>query len=298
MATSTQLETAIQLVKELLAKEATTPEEMRANFAEATSKFNQVAKDIKYQTVDAGGVKAEWIAAPNAVEKRVLMFLHGGSYMVCSVSTHRDLISRLARSAAVRALGVDYRLAPEHTFPAAVEDATAAYRWMISSGVNPTSVVIAGDSAGGGLTLATLIALRDAGDPLPAAAVCMSPWVDLECLGESMITKADVDPFVSREIQKALAQQYLGDADPRTPLAAPLYADLAGLPPMLIQVGSSETLLDDATRLAKRAKAAGVEASLDIWEDMIHGWQIFAPFLPEGQQAIENIGAFIRSHVR
>ena len=126
----------------------------------------------------------------------------------------------------------------------------------------------------------------------------MSPWVDLECLGESMTTKADVDPFVSREIQKVLAQQYLGDADPRTPLAAPLYANLAGLPPMLIQVGSSETLLDDATRIAKRAKAAGVEVSLDIWEDMIHGWQIFAPFLPEGQQAIENIGTFIRSHVR
>jgi acetyl esterase/lipase len=177
-------------------------------------------------------------------------------------------------------LGVDYRLAPEHSFPAAVEDATAAYRWIISTGVNPTSVVIAGDSAGGGLTLATLIALRDAADPLPAAAICMSPWVDLECLGET------------------LAQQYLGDADPRTPLAAPLYADLEGLPPILIQVGSAETLLDDATRIAKRAKAAGVEVSLDIWEDMIHGWQIFAPFLPEGQQALESIGTFIRTHIR
>ena len=231
MATSAQLDTAIQLVNELLAKEATTPEEMRANFAEATSKFNQVANDIKCEPVVAGGVKAEWIAAPNAVENRVLMFLHGGSYIVCTVSTHRDMIARLSRSAGVRALGVDYRLAPEHRFPAAVEDATAAYRWIISTGVNPTSVVIAGDSAGGGLTLATLVALRDAADPLPAAAVCMSPWVDLECLGESMTTKADVDPFVSREIQQILAQQYLGDADPRTPLAAPLHADLEGLPP-------------------------------------------------------------------
>lgn len=196
MATSPQLETAIQIVKDMLAKEATTAQQMRANFAEAASRFNQVAEDIRCEPVDAGGVTAEWIAAPNAIEDRVLMFLHGGGYIVFSVSTHRDMIARLSRSGGVRALGVDYRLAPEHPFPAAVEDATAAYRWIISSGIDPTRVVIAGDSAGGGLTLATLIALRDAADPLPAAAVCMSPWVDLEAVGESMTTKADVDPFV------------------------------------------------------------------------------------------------------
>ena len=139
------------------------------------------------------------------------MFLHGGGYIVCSVGTHRDMIARLSRSSGVRALGVDYRLAPEHPFPAAVEDATAAYRWMISSGIDPARVVIAGDSAGGGLALATLVALRDAADPLPAAAVCMSPWVDLEAIGESMITKADMDPFVSREMLWFMARQYLGD---------------------------------------------------------------------------------------
>ena len=226
------------------------------------------------------------------------MFLHGGGYIVCSVGTHRDMIARLSRYSGVRALGVDYRLAPEHPFPAAVEDATAAYRWMISSGIDPARVVIAGDSAGGGLALATLVALRDAADPLPAAAVCMSPWVDLEAIGESMITKADMDPFVSREMLWFMARQYLGDVAPRTPLAAPLYADLEELPPVLIQVGSAETLLDDATRIAKRAEAAGVEVSLDIWEDIIHGWQIFAPFLPAGQQAIESIGSFIRQHIR
>lgn len=298
MATSPQLETAIQMVKEMLAKEVATVQDMRDNFAETTSQFNQVAEDIRYEAVDAGGVAAEWIAAPNSVDERVLMFLHGGGYIVCSVSTHRDMIARLARAAGIRALGVDYRLAPEHPFPAAVEDATAAYRWLISSGVDPESMVIAGDSAGGGLTLATLVALRDAGDPMPAAAVCMSPWVDLEGLGESMTTKADVDPFVSREQLQFMAQQYLGDRDRRTPLAAPLYADLQGLPPLLIQTGSSETLLDDSTRLAERARAAGVEVTLDIWEDMIHGWQICASFLPEAQQSIDTIGKFIRARIR
>lgn len=149
----------------------------------------------------------------------------------------------------------------------------------------------------GGLTLATLITLRDAGDPLPAAAICISPWVDLDATGDSMTTKAEADPFVQRESLQFMAQQYLGDTDPRTPLAAPLYADLHGLPPLLIHVGTAETMLDDATRIAERAKVAGVQVSLDIWEDMIHGWHIFAPFLPEGQPAIERIGTFIRAHM-
>jgi acetyl esterase/lipase len=195
-------------------------------------------------------------------------------------------------------LGVDYRLAPEHPFPAAVEDATAAYRWLVSRGTDPAHIAIAGDSAGGGLTLATLIALRDAGDPLPAAAACLSPWVDLEGVGASMTSKAAVDPFVRKEMIEFMAQQYLGGRDLRTPLAAPLYADLQGLPPLLIQVGTAEVLLDDATRIAERARAAGVEVSLEVWDDMIHVWQLFAPMLPEGQQAIERIGAFIRAHTR
>jgi acetyl esterase/lipase len=191
---------------------------------------------------------------------------------------------------------VEYRLAPEHPFPAAVEDATAAYRWLLASGVRPAGIAIAGDSAGGGLTLATLVALRDAGDPLPAAAVCLSPWVDLEGIGDSMATKAAADPFVRKEMIQFMAQQYLGERSLRTPLAAPLYADLHGLPPLLIQVGTAETLLDDSTRIAERARAAGVSVTLDTWDNMIHVWQLFAPMLPEGQQAIERIGAFIREH--
>jgi monoterpene epsilon-lactone hydrolase len=297
MATSQQLDAVIQMVKDLASKEADTVAEMRANFAEAMSEL-RVADDVMYTPVDAGGVHTEWIVPPGAAAERVLLYLHGGGYVLCSVSTHRDLISRIARATGVRALGVDYRLAPEHPFPAAVEDATTAYRWLVSHGTAPGRIAIAGDSAGGGLTLATLVTLRDAGDPLPAAAVCLSPWVDLEGTGPSFTTKVAVDPFVRKEMVEFLAQQYLGGRDPRTPLASPLYADLHGLPPLLIQVGTAEILLDDATRLADHAKAAGVEVSLEVWDDMIHVWQLFAPLLPEGQQAIERIGAFIRGHMR
>ncbi len=298
MATSQQLDTAIRMCKTLVDKEATTVEELRFNIAEVVSQFNDVAEDVRCESVDAGGVPAEWISAPGASQERVLLYLHGGGYVMCGVATHRDLIARLARAAGVRALGIDYRLAPEHPFPAAVEDAMAACRWIVSSGVDPARVIVAGDSAGGGLTLATLVALRDAGDPLPAGAICISPWVDLEGTGDSMTRKAEADPFVTWQGLQFMARQYLRDTDPRTPLAAPLYADLRGLPPLLIQVGTAETLLDDSTRIAARAEAAGVTVSLDFWEDMIHGWHIFAPILPEGQQAIESIGTFIRTHIR
>jgi acetyl esterase/lipase len=285
------------MVKELVEKPANTVDEMRANFAQAMA-ATQVAPDIRVTPVNAGGVPAEWIAAPGAVEERVVLYLHGGGYVLCSVSTHRDMISRLARAAQARALGLEYRLAPEHPFPAAVEDATAAYRWLLASGIQPARLVIAGDSAGGGLTVATLVALRDAGDPLPAAGVCLSPWVDLEGIGDSMTTRAAADPFVRKDMIHSLAQLYLGERNPRTPLAAPLYAELRGLPPLLIQVGTAETLFDDATRLAERARAAGVQVTLDVWEDMIHVWQLFAAMLPEGQQAIERLGAFIRERTR
>ncbi len=297
MATSQQLDAVIQRVEDLVSKKAETVAEMRANFAEAMSEL-RVSDDIRCIPVDAGGVQAEWIVPPSAAAERVLLYLHGGGYVLCSVSTHRDLISRIARAAGVRGLGVDYRLAPEHPFPAAVEDAITAYRWLVSHGTAPGRIAIAGDSAGGGLTLATLVALLDAGDPLPAAAVCLSPWVDLEGTGASFSAKVAADPFVRKEMIEFLAQQYLGGSDARTPLAAPLYADLHGLPPLLIQVGTAEILLDDATRIADRAKAAGVEVSLEVWDDMIHVWQLFAPLLPEGQQAIERIGSFIREHMR
>jgi len=191
---------------------------------------------------------------------------------------------------------IDYRLAPEHPFPAAVDDSVAAYRWMLAQGLKPSRIAVAGDSAGGGLTAATLVAIREAKLPLPAAGALLSPWVDMEGIGESMTTKDAVDPMVHKEGLLGMAKAYLGGQNPRSPLAAPLYADLAGLPPLLIQVGTSETLLDDAARLAERAKKAGVNVTYEPWQNMIHVWQIFAPMLDEGQQAIEKIGAFVRKH--
>jgi acetyl esterase/lipase len=236
-------------------------------------------------------VPAEWIVAPGAAEDRYVLYLHGGGYVMGSINTHREMVSRISRAAGVRALALDYRLAPESPFPAAVDDATGAYRWLLAQGAKP-----AGDSAGGGLTLATLVAIRDAKLPVPAAGVCLSPWADMEGVGASMTSKAKEDPIVQKEMLLGMAKLYLGGADPKTPLAAPLHADLRGLPPLLIQVGSAETLLDDSTRVAERAKAAGVKVDLEVWSEMIHVWQLFAPILPEGQEAIAKIGKFIREH--
>jgi len=264
---------------------------LRQNFEDLVSAF-RVADRIVSDPISAGGVPGEWLRPAGADRERAILYLHGGAYVIGSVRTYRDLVWRMARAAAVSALAIDYRLAPEHPFPAAVDDAVAAYRWLIEQ-VDPSRVVIAGDSAGGGLTLATLVALRDTRVPLPAAAVCLSPWVDLEGLGESMTTKADVDPMILREPLLELAQMYLGGADPRTPLAAPLYADLAGLPPLLVQVGTAEMLLDDATRLAERARAADVDVTLSVYEDMIHVWQLF-PLLDDTKRAVAEIGTYVR----
>ncbi len=270
-------------------------EKARADFEEVGRMF-PLADDIQCESVQAGGVRAEWIVAPGASAQRILFYLHGGGYAIGSLDTHRDMVSRLSRAAKARALSVEYRLAPEHPHPAAVEDSVAAYRWLLSEGMDPARIVIGGDSAGGGLTVATLVALRDAGEPMPAAAVCISPWVDLAGTGESMTTKAEVDPVVKPGGIEWMASFYAGEMDRRTPLISPLYADLGGLPPMLIHVGTAEVLLDDSTRLADRAREAGVNVTLEPWEDMIHVWHYFASMLPEGQQGIDRIGEYIRKH--
>jgi acetyl esterase/lipase len=275
--------------------ENATLEEMRLGFEILGSKLPP-PDDVHTAAVDAAGVRAEWVTAPGADQQRVILYLHGGGYVVGSIATHRGLAGRLSHAAKARVLLIDYRLAPEHPFPAAVEDATAAYRWLLIQNLAPTRLAIAGDSAGGGLTVATLVALRDAGHPLPAAGVCLSPWTDMEGTGESVTSKASADPIVQKNMLLQMASCYLGKADPRTPLAAPLYADLHGLPPLLIQVGTAEILLDDATRLSERARAAGVAVTLEPWEGMIHVWQLFAPMLPEGQQAIDRIGEFVRQY--
>ena len=272
-----------------------TVQDMRANFEQMSALF-PVAADVKCEPLNAGGVKAEWVTAPGADPGRAVLYLHGGGYVIGSINTHRDLASRISRAAKARVLLIDYRLAPEHPFPAAVEDSVAAYRSMLASGLKASRIAVAGDSAGGGLTVATLVAIRDARLASPGAGVCLSPWTDLEGLGDSMKTKAPVDPMVQKDALVEMARHYLAGKDPRTPLAAPLYADLAGLPPLLIQVGTAETLLDDSTRLAERARKAGVKVALEPWENMIHVFQVFAPMLEEAQQAIDKIGEFVRAN--
>lgn len=291
---SQQLTTLIQMLRARPpATEKPTLEQMRQGF-EALAALMPTPPDVRLEPVSAGGVPAEWVAAPGAVDDRVIFYLHGGGYVVGSIKTHREMVSRLSRASGARGLVLDYRLAPEHPHPAAVDDALAAYRWLLAQGIEPKRIVVAGDSAGGGLTVATLVAIRDAGLPLPAGGAPLSPWVDLEGLGQSMTERAALDPIVQREGLLEMAGWYLGGASPQTPLAAPLYADLRGLPPLLIQVGTAETLFDDAARIAARATAAGVEVTYEPWEDMIHVWQLFAAMLPEGQQAIERVAEWGR----
>jgi monoterpene epsilon-lactone hydrolase len=262
----------------------------------ATSQAFPPSSTAKFEPVNANGVSAEWTSIPGGGQIPVILYFHGGGYCIGSAETHRDLVSRLCEAAGARALSVNYRLAPENPFPAAVDDGVASYRWLKSQGVPARSIVIAGDSAGGGLTLATLLALRDAGDELPAGGVCMSPVTDHAKEGDSMRTRVDLDPMVHPTSSTAYSQMYLGGGDAKAPLASPLYADLKGLPPLLILVGTWEVLMDDSTRFAAKAKEAGVSVELEVWEEMIHIWPYFAKAIPEGRQAIERMSAFIRKH--
>ena len=292
---SRQLQLVIEAIKSLAGMASgSSIEELRATNEQMA---RPAESDITSEPVVANGVNAAWISAPGASDDRAVLYLHGGGYIMGSLNTHRDMMGRISRAAQARVLGLDYRLAPEHPFPAAVDDTVAGYRFLLDRGLPSARLAIAGDSAGGALTLAALVAGRDAGLPMPAAAVCLSPFIDLEGTGESITTRADVDPIATPEVIDVWAKAYLAGADPRTPLASPLYADLAGLPPLLIQVGDHEVLLDDSTRLAVRAQAAGVQVKLEIWPEMIHRWHSYAAVLPEGQQAIEDIGAFLREQI-
>jgi len=257
-------------------------DEMRSGFEQMAGSF-PLDPSARYEPATAASVKAEWVSAPESDRSKAILYLHGGGYVMGSLNTNRAFASRLSKAAGARVLVIDYRLAPEYPYPAAVEDAVAAYRWMLDQGIQASRSAIGGDSAGGGLTIATLVSIRELKKPLPCAGVCISPWVDLEETGESMITKAGVDPMVQKDGLLEMARLYLNGQNPRTPLASPLYADLSGLPPLQILVGTSETLLDDSTRIAERARKAGVEVKLDCWEKMIHVWPMFAHVLDEGQ---------------
>jgi epsilon-lactone hydrolase len=266
--------------------------------AEARLGSFPLPSDVTVTPVSANGVPAEWTSTPDADPSSVILYLHGGGYVICSLKSHRHLVAEVGRAAGARTLAIDYRLAPEHPFPAAVEDTVAAYRFLLDSGVKPDRIAFAGDSAGGGLVIGSMLAVREAGLPLPGCGWCISPWVDMEALGQSFTDRAEADPSVQKATIQMMAQLYLGGANPRHPHAAPLYGDLRGLPPLLIQVGSVETLLDDSIQLARKAGIAEVPVALQIWPEMIHIWHIFFPMLTAGRRAIASGGSFVRNALK
>jgi phosphinothricin tripeptide acetyl hydrolase len=293
---SPQLKIVVEMLRSAPAVAGADVLAMRKNMEAAVAALPR-PDGVAITPVDAGGVPAEWTVAEGARDDVAIVYFHGGGYVMGSLDTHRGHCARISRAARARVLSVDYRLGPEHPHPAAVEDAVAAVRFARASGFAPARTAVAGDSAGGGLTLATLVALRDAGDPLPAAGLCISPWTDLALAGDSIATKADEDPMVRAADLQRMADAYLAGRDAKTPLASPLYADLAGLPPLLLQVGSAEILLDDAVRAAERARSAGVEATLRVWPEMIHVWHAFADLLPEGREAVDELAAFFEARL-
>jgi monoterpene epsilon-lactone hydrolase len=271
--------------------------ELRATFTPG-DRLHPVPDDVLVSDVNAGGVPAHWLTAPGVDTGRVLLFLHGGGFEFGSVRSDGELAARLGRAGGMRVLFPEYRLAPEHHFPAAIDDTLTAWRWLrADQGLPASSIAVAGDSAGGGLAVGVLVAARDAGEALPAAAALMSPTVDLTSSGASMTDRADQDPISTPALLRQLAADYLAGADPRTPLASPLFAALSGLPPLLIQVGTADLLLSDAERLAAAAREAGVDVTLEIGEGLPHVYQLLLG-TPEAAEATERIGKFLRAQVR
>ncbi|MBR2178826.1 MAG: alpha/beta hydrolase [Selenomonadaceae bacterium] len=251
-----------------------------------------------FKEVDAAGVRAEWVDVSESKPTAVVMYLHGGGYVMGTIEMYRDMTTRLAKVGKVKVLSVDYRLAPENKFPAALEDSIKVYKWLLSQEYKPQNIIIAGDSAGGGLTLATLLKIRSLGLKMPAAAVCISPWTDLALIGKSIEAKAEVDPILDYNLLKYFADCYVGeDGDRCKPFVSPFYADLSGLPPILMMVGEREVLLDDAIIFSQKVEYYGVKTTMVVAQGMTHIWPFFAPVIPEGQQAINYIGKFISKRI-
>jgi acetyl esterase/lipase len=275
-----------------------TPDRMRADFEAWCERFPD-GRAAAIARISAGGVPADEVRPDGAPAARSILYLHGGGYVLGSARSHRSLAKRIAFAAGARVVVPDYRLAPEHPFPAAVDDAVAAYRWLQLDAGGPERVAVAGDSAGAGLALALLVRLRNHGAPLPACAVLLSPFVDLECRAESYDRLAAQDPIVGREMALGMGRTYVGEGgDTGDPLASPVRAELGGLPPLLVQVGSREVVLDDAHAIERRARAAGVPARLEVWDGMIHAWHLYAAALEDGRRAIAELGAFVRNHTQ
>lgn len=272
----------------------TTVAQMRSDWDAA---FVGCSVPVTIEPVSAGGIDGEWLVPSDAPRDKAILYFHGGGFRIGSVASHRDLAARIADASGCRVLSVNYRLAPEHRFPAALDDALIAYQYLRDQGLRPADIAFAGDSAGGNLVLAAMLAARDRGLPLPTAGALMSPWTDLTASGASYESRAEADPIHQRAMILALAKNYLGkDGDPRNPLASPFYADLTRLPPLLVQVGDRETVRDDSTELVAKAKAASAEVELQVWDGMIHVFQMF-PEIPQAREAIASLAVFLRNHL-
>ncbi|MBS0275001.1 MAG: alpha/beta hydrolase [Proteobacteria bacterium] len=264
---------------------------------DALANYFPVPDGTEIEPGEIGGIEGEWVRAKQARRDAVLLYLHGGGYVLGSSKSHRHIVAAMSGAGGLSAFSADYRLAPEHPFPAAVDDAVAAYKGLLDSGIAADKIAIGGDSAGGGLTLAALLALRDKSLPPPACAVAISPWADLSQGGEAYRTRAKRDPMITKAGLDGMAAAYLGKAGAKTPLASPAFADFKGLPPLLIQVGTEEALHSDAEAVKARAEAAGVEVSFESWAGMIHVWHAFHPILSEGRDAIARIGSYLKAHI-
>ncbi len=269
------------------------PDGVAAARAHYDSLGDPIAPDVRVEPLRIERATAQLLTPPAYVTGRAMLYLHGGGYVFGSLQSHGGMVAEIARAAHSQVLQLDYRRAPEHPFPAAVEDAAAAYRWLLAQGFAPRHITIAGDSAGGGLVLGTLVHCRALDLPLAGAAVCLSPWVDMEATGESYRTRAHLDPLVQRKVVDEVTQHYLQGADPRTPTASPIHADLRGFPPLLIQIGEREILYSDAEALAHKARTQGVDVTLEAWPDMVHVWHLHYPRLTTAREAIDRLGQFV-----
>lgn len=271
--------------------------ELRASLKKIV-RYTRKARHVSVDETEITGLYAEWLRPDGAPADKVLLYLHGGAYVVGDCSTHRQMVSHIARSAGIAALVPEYRLAPEHPFPAAIDDAVGIYRALLADGFSPSDVFIAGDSAGGALSVATMLSLRHIGVPLPAAAVLLSPFLDITASGETSLTRADQDPWFEAKDVPVVARHYCpGEPDLTHPLISPVFANVAGLPPTYIQVGDDEILLSDSTRFADKMNEAGREIELEIWPEMWHVFQIFVGKMPEARRAINRIGDYLKARI-
>jgi len=264
---------------------------------ERLTQFSKIPKGVKFETTEYEGISIEWTIPDNLENPGVVIYLHGGGYVSGSIKTHRGLVGGLAKRSKTKCLSVEYRLAPEYPFPAGLDDVIKIYHWLLKQGYDHTKIVIAGDSAGGGLTIATLTRLKDEKAPLPAAGVCLSPWLDLECTDDLQIELEKKDPMLSIAALRAYGKQYAKN-NLQHPYASLLYSYPTGLPPLFIQVSDSEVLYRDTVRYEKIAKAAGVQIEVEVWNNMVHVWQAYGPILPEAMQAIKKLGNYIAAKTK